>query len=173
MATEKKSEIRALLGLTQAQAAQLLGVTRAQFSMYECGKRSLPTEAMVKYSEYVVYITQVIPTPKPISKELHEKEIHASMDLLLEKYQLKQLKLERSVKKIKKEYQKAMALEQILVLEQKNTTKQNDALLDQMMKEAQEKMKKNNTLVQLEKEFEIEALKILIDQLHSKKAKLL
>lgn len=173
MATEKKSEIRSLLGLTQAQAAQLLGVTRAQFSMYECGKRSLPTEAMVKYSKYVVYITQMTPTPKSISNELSKKEIQASMDLLLEKYHLKQVKLERSVKKIKKTYQKAIALEQILLLEQKNTTKQNGALVDQMMKEVQEKMKKNNRLIQLEKELEIDSLKSLMEQLHSKKAKLL
>jgi hypothetical protein len=128
---------------------------------------------MVKYSEYVVYITQMIPTSQPISKELSKKEMRASIDLLLEKYQLKQVKLERSLKKIKKQYQKAVALEQILVLEQKNTTQQNDALLDQVMKEAQEKMKKNNTLLQLEKEIEIEALQVLIEKLHSQKSKLL
>ncbi|MGL2967458.1 helix-turn-helix domain-containing protein [Flavobacterium sp. XGLA_31] len=47
----KKITVRHELGLTQSAMADLLHIKRSQWSMYESGKRSLPTAAMVRLAE--------------------------------------------------------------------------------------------------------------------------
>src|SRR5688572_10966923 len=57
--------IKNLLGLTQEETAMLLGVTRGQWSMYDAGKRSLPSEAIKKLAVLLSHLKN----SKPASKE--------------------------------------------------------------------------------------------------------
>ncbi|MEO7584690.1 MAG: helix-turn-helix domain-containing protein [Ferruginibacter sp.] len=51
-------EIRQKFGLSQEQMAQYLSVSRSLLSLHEIGKRDLPTAAMVKLSELLLFIKQ-------------------------------------------------------------------------------------------------------------------
>jgi len=81
------------LGLKQQEMANLLGVSRAQWSMYECRKRKLPTAAKHLLSELLVHVeTQEEkskskrkgdPLPdqarKEIEQMLHENEFQQTL----------------------------------------------------------------------------------------------
>jgi transcriptional regulator with XRE-family HTH domain len=53
---KNKTTIRTLLGLSQQDMAVLLGVTRGHLSMYEIGKRDLPSHAMLLLAEMLAYV---------------------------------------------------------------------------------------------------------------------
>lgn len=53
----KAQSISKSLGITQEELASLLGVSRGQLSMYELGKRNLPTQAKLKLSRLLEVVT--------------------------------------------------------------------------------------------------------------------
>jgi predicted transcriptional regulator len=53
---KKETTLTQLLGITQLDAAMLLGVTASRWSMYSSGKRDLPTRAMVLLAEMLAYV---------------------------------------------------------------------------------------------------------------------
>ncbi|UPT71194.1 MAG: helix-turn-helix transcriptional regulator [Flavobacterium sp. JAD_PAG50586_2] len=52
----KKGNIRELLGASQEEMAVLLKISRAQWSMFESGKRDLPFEAKKQFAEMLTYV---------------------------------------------------------------------------------------------------------------------
>ena len=50
--TQKIKELRIDNDLTQASIADLLNITKQQYSLYETGKRKLPIDILKKLSEY-------------------------------------------------------------------------------------------------------------------------
>lgn len=86
---KKQNAIRESYGLTQVEMAILLGITRGQWSMYECGKRELPTSAMLILSEMVVHL-EAGKTKKATPKLAVKNETKAFVNALLKenKYQL-------------------------------------------------------------------------------------
>jgi transcriptional regulator with XRE-family HTH domain len=112
----KKSEnIREILGVSQEDLAVLLKVTRSQLSMYELGKRDLPTSALLQLA--------------PILKFMHEESLKlGSADLLkfqaeqqkkvleqlLKENQYKQKLLERKLEIAEKKYQSNVAAMQLM-----------------------------------------------------------
>ena len=53
----KKENIRELLGFTQEELAQYLEVSRSQLSLYELGKRKLPTTAINKLAKLLSIVS--------------------------------------------------------------------------------------------------------------------
>lgn len=51
-----KEKIRSLLGITQIEMAMLLKISRAQWSMYESGKRNLPLPAQLMMAKMLAYM---------------------------------------------------------------------------------------------------------------------
>lgn len=52
----RKGNIRELLGVSQEEMAALLKINRAQWSMFESGKRDLPAEAKIQFAEMIAYV---------------------------------------------------------------------------------------------------------------------
>jgi transcriptional regulator with XRE-family HTH domain len=53
---KKEPTLTTLLGITQQQAAMLLGVSRSQWSMFELGKRDLPLPAKQLLAEMLAHV---------------------------------------------------------------------------------------------------------------------
>jgi transcriptional regulator with XRE-family HTH domain len=71
---EKQINIRDLFGLTQPEMAMLLKISRARYSMFESGKRSLPLEAELR-------LANMLKQAKTIAAENHKKLPHAGPQL--------------------------------------------------------------------------------------------
>jgi transcriptional regulator with XRE-family HTH domain len=52
----KKGNIRELLGVSQGEMAALLKINRAQWSMFESGRRNLPPDARIEYNNLILYV---------------------------------------------------------------------------------------------------------------------
>ncbi len=98
-----QTSISSLLGLNQQDMALLLGVSRGQISMYEIGKRSLPTAALQKLATILSYLkereTLASKHPEPVNQKLLE-ECRAAYE------REKELKAYRQRKKIEQLEQK-------------------------------------------------------------------
>ncbi|UPT70462.1 MAG: helix-turn-helix transcriptional regulator [Flavobacterium sp. JAD_PAG50586_2] len=92
-----EKNISKLLGISQESLAMMLKVTRGQLSMYECGLRPIPTQAMKQLAEMIVlfYDKNTITTAKSLQEEnteLHAKAIKRQLeDNLLEQYPLRKI----------------------------------------------------------------------------------
>ena len=83
--TKKKGVIRELLGVSQKEMAILLKINRAQWSMFESGKRDLPFEAKIQFAEMLTYVQSARketsknkPKPSP-SDEKSTKKLKSSL----------------------------------------------------------------------------------------------
>lgn len=83
--------ITSLLGLTQNQMALLLGVSRAQWSMYESGKRNLPLQAkqllaemmgFLKFADKGVAVRQLVIAQQEVAKKRLEQLLTDNEDQL-------------------------------------------------------------------------------------------
>lgn len=89
---KKIHPIRESLGLTQEQAAVMLGVTRSHWSMYELGKRDLPLPAKERLAEILQFLQtlenkqkrtpQLKPDAAQLARQIRENEYQR---LILEK----------------------------------------------------------------------------------------
>ena len=71
---KKEDTICPLLGIRQEDMAMLLGITRAQWSMYESGKRDLPTNASILFSEMLAHVL----APETENKSIFPTELKPS-----------------------------------------------------------------------------------------------
>ena len=55
--------MRNKIGLSQQDMANLLGVTRQLYSMVETGKRTLPSDAALRFAALIPVLTQELPPP--------------------------------------------------------------------------------------------------------------
>ena len=93
---KKEQTITAILGITQQDAAMLLGVNRSQWSMFESGKRDLPLAAKQLLAEMLTYLQSseasaknMLPEPSPAAQHQLER--------LLRENQYQQLLLEKKI----------------------------------------------------------------------------
>ncbi|WP_136667891.1 helix-turn-helix transcriptional regulator [Flavobacterium sp. H122] len=166
--------IREQLGITQEEASEILGVTRGQLSMYELGKRDLPTHALVKLATLSNHVSDAMNKQKHV--DVDQKTVHREsgtiIDELLAKHQLKKIQLERNLKKMKATEQKAFAALQVAMYEQTHNKKANKNTVEHIQWQAEKKLANNNWQKQLACQFEIVALEGMIAALKAHKDKL-
>ena len=165
---------RDFLGITQEQMAVILGISKSLLSMYELGKRDLPTHALVKLAALSNHVNNTINKRKSsgVDKKTYSVKSVIIINELITEYQLKLLKLERKLRKIEKDDQKAFAAFQVSLYEQANNKQINNFNIQRMKRQAERKLEMNNWQKQLACQYEIMALKATIDALITQKDKL-
>jgi transcriptional regulator with XRE-family HTH domain len=98
------------LGLKQEEMAMLLGITRAQWSMFESRKRSLPTAAMQIYAELLAYLNAAESTGKRPPESLPTDMEKNSLKRLLLGNQVQQMKVARKLQAIVKKHDATIKL---------------------------------------------------------------
>ena len=79
----KQPSICSILGLTQEDAAKLVGVHRSQWSMFESGKRSLPAAANVILATLLSAAQAEPTTENGTAHNRHQSESHQLLNKLL------------------------------------------------------------------------------------------
>lgn len=125
--------LREQLGLSQEMMAQYLQITLSQLGMYETGKRDLPTAALVKIAEIVLFFEQKQKTTKE-EKELIKQQQARAQEIIkqqIKEFEYKQIKELRVMVKIQKKYNQSIQLHLLAQHLQKNKTPHTDILLQQ------------------------------------------
>lgn len=104
---KKEATIKNLFGLSQEEMAMLLGITRAQWAMYDINKRDLPSAANIKFATILSHLHNV--------KEPSDE----SRRLLKEEQEKRQEWLKREKSHL--EYKKLLLEKKILAMESKRT----------------------------------------------------
>lgn len=168
-------KIREVLGITQEQASQLLGVSRTYFAMYETGKRDLPTPVLLKLTKLWQLLNEK-PNEKSDSYYLSEYNKVDTLNFIEDQIndtKLKQLNLEKKQKKIKANHIKNQnALQLITFLKNEAKSEKEEELLESIENEVLKKLEKNNWKVQLELQFKIDSLKLQHEHLIAQKKSL-
>lgn len=167
--------IRKQLGLTQEEASEILGISRGQLSMYELGKRDLPTHALVKLATLSNHVSDAMNKRKDagIDKKVLQKASVTIIEELLAKHELKKRLLERKLKTMIANEQKAFAAMQVAIYEQENNKEAGKNELDHLLSQSEKKLARNNWQEQLACQYEIVALEGMISALRAHKDKLL
>ena len=92
----KKENIRELLGFTQEELAQHLEVSRSQLSLYELGKRKLPTTAINKLTKLLSIVS--IDDSKEI--EINNEYANIILRKLIQSNCYQKIKIEHKIKTI-------------------------------------------------------------------------
>lgn len=100
---KKENPIRHLLGVTQLEAAMLLGITRSQWSMFESGKRDLPLPAQQLLADMLSFVQSAY-VKKDRQVEASARQTEDAQRKLSE-LAFKQARLERQIAKIEQEHQ--------------------------------------------------------------------
>jgi transcriptional regulator with XRE-family HTH domain len=166
--------LRKLLGITQEEAAMLLGISKAQISMYEVGQRDLPTHALVKLATLSNHVSDAMNKRKDAGtdKKALQKVSVTIIEEMLAKHELKKKLLERKLKTMIANEQKAFAAMQVAIYEQKNNKEARKNELDHLLSQAEKKLARNNWQEQLACQYEIVALEGMITTLKAHKDKL-
>lgn len=112
----KKIDTRTKLNLTQVEMAMLLKITRSQWSLFELGLRSIPTAAMVKHTELILFLeTPINKTAKPLPQQeeqlLKKNKMHEEA---LAEALYKQEEVALKIAKMEKKYAAAVEVLQLL-----------------------------------------------------------
>lgn len=168
--TKKDRQLKSTLGLSQEEAAMLLGITRLQWAQFTTGRRDIPVAAKLKLAEVLSAIEKNKNKSKAVHKLL-ETEYQQTKDWLQQEWKaikFKEVALERKIKKIQQVREDAFkALEIVQYLVSKNDT--NMAKLIEIR--IKNTLKKNSLQQLQELELKKENLEMLKLQL-SKKLKL-
>ncbi len=145
------------LGLSQEMMAIYLAVTKSQLSMYEIGKRELPSAALTKLADLAVFFEQ-----NKISKEQEsefqkeqELKLKAFLDFQIKELQYKQMKEQRILHAIQKKYHQSLKLHAFALHLQKGKEKLADALLQQAISGVE----RNGLLLQTQQLLKLEGIK--------------
>ncbi|MCL9803890.1 helix-turn-helix domain-containing protein [Flavobacterium amniphilum] len=112
----EKDTFKKILGLTQDEIAPLLGITRAQWAMYEIGKRNLPSAAAVEFTKLLHYIQENHSKEMEMQDFMKEEEKRV-YDQLRKDMQKNEYKLNRLTKKMERAqglYEEALAALQVI-----------------------------------------------------------
>lgn len=167
---EKDTHIKSLLGLTQEEATMVFGITRMQWAQFITGRRDIPVTAKQKLADVLFTIqknktksdfaTTVIETEKKKSKEWMHQQLKA--------FTLKELQLERKIKKINEVRKEAFsALKVVAYLESHNET----SLAEFIKSRAKKTLNKQNLQHLQELELKKETLQMLKLNLEKKISK--
>jgi len=158
----KDKTIRSSLLLSQEEIALLLGIKRSVWSMYEGGKRDLPTTALLKLSK----LTNYADTLSLLTKRefpYHKTQQAKKQELLLkqiENNKIEQLLLEKKIKQLQHNYQKAEKTIQFVTLykEKEGLTDRDDVILENIQNKALTILEKNGLHFQTKHQLKLNAL---------------
>ena len=127
LAMKKTASIRAHLGLTQADMAKVLGVSRSLYSMHELGNRNLPVGAM---QALAIVLTQIDATQ---SKNPVNEQVSIPTALLVElqklcdesEYKLKEIKYKIDV--LKRRYKASVGAVKVTDWQKNQVQKSSDS----------------------------------------------
>ncbi|MFK7001851.1 helix-turn-helix domain-containing protein [Flavobacterium oreochromis] len=162
---------REYLGVTQEQIAKFLNISVSLYSMYEGGKRELPTAALIQLSSLIHFVktAQERTNEKTIEQEMVPSECLTWLQTTIEKQQLQLLQAKRTLKKIKKNYQKALALQTVADFTTQIESNKDFGSILQL--KAEKKLEKNNVIKQFQLETEILLLKQSLRYLKKREVK--
>lgn len=166
---------RKQLGITQEQMAEILGISMSLLSMYELGKRDLPTHALVKLATLSNHVSDAMNKRKDAGtdKKVLQKASVTIIEEMLAKHELKKKLLERKLKTMIVNEQKAFAAMQVAIYEQENNKEARKNELEHLLSQSEKKLARNNWQEQLACQYEIVALEGMISALRAHKGKLL
>ena len=97
--------ISALLGLSQQDMANLLGVSRSLFSMFESGKRDLPPNATQLLAEILAQVRPAITPTKGLGQTPHRAQRKLQIERLLRENEYQQLLNAKKIATATKRYE--------------------------------------------------------------------
>ena len=117
------NSVRTNLGLSQFEMANYLHIHRSQLTMYEQGKRDLPTHALVKLAEMELFLINF--NAQPSKSSLIEAEQLQKAVEIFEKHQkeiaFRQMVLQKKLEKLQANHKYNIhLLEFLIALEEKN-----------------------------------------------------
>lgn len=124
--------LRDQLGLSQEMMANYLKITLSQLAMHETGKRDLPTAALVKIAEILLFFEQKQKNEKEFLKQQQAK-VRQILTQQTKELEYKQIKEQRVLDKIQKKYNQNVQLHSLVQHLQKNKTTHTDVLLQQAL----------------------------------------
>jgi transcriptional regulator with XRE-family HTH domain len=159
--------LRDQLGLSQEIMAHYLKITLSQLAMYETGKRDLPTDALIKIAEIVLFFEQKQKVSK-VEKELLNNQQYKVREIIKQhtkELEYKQIKEQRTLDKIQKKYNQNLQLNSLAQHLQKSKTTQADVLLQQAIT----RIEKYSLANQTKQLLKLESIKSQLDYINTLK----
>ncbi len=132
--------MRNKIGFSQQDMANLLGVTRQQYSMVETGKRTLPADAALRFAAILPLLMADLPqptlptqVPNVLRSEIEQQLNRAKQDLFIAENALK-----ACLEEVKQHQHLLYFLEQINSLADFNLTSRGQQLISQLSQIQQE-----------------------------------
>lgn len=151
------SDFRDTLGISQEEAAMLLGVSRSQFSLFELGKRSLTTKAMVAYVEMWSYVQEK--TKLDVDKNAHtaldKEKIKIALEAQLAEVQYKKKFLQKKIVATEVKYKKAQAALHLVDYLRKKVNPNQENFIKLLEMTARKKTEKHGLVVQTQLQIEL------------------
>jgi transcriptional regulator with XRE-family HTH domain len=98
---DKKLEIRRLTGMSQQEAAAMLGISREALALYESGKRlSLPGSATLFHALLIVEMNNAVEPPAtdaPALSETARQQLRQKLEWIVKENRFQALKLQRQI----------------------------------------------------------------------------
>jgi transcriptional regulator with XRE-family HTH domain len=159
---ENNIKIQDLLGLKQEEMAIILKISRAQWSMYLSGKRSLPVAALLKLAEILNFVNkQDGLSTINLNSDLESERIKI-FQKQIKNNQFQQILLERKIKKFQNKF---ITLNNVIKIVRDLETKTENAdvtqqsFLNVLKTNAMIEIKKYNLIFQEQLQVELEVLK--------------
>jgi len=137
---KKHDNLRDLLGITQEDLAALLKISRTQLSMYEIGKRELPSTAIIQLADMLRYLQEDASKSADTTSLLKEQAIQKenTLEELKKENQYKQLVLKRKLNALEKKYKANFSAFQLTKYLEKHDT-ENGKLESHLLKTIERK----------------------------------
>jgi transcriptional regulator with XRE-family HTH domain len=117
----KLDSIRSALGLSQAEMARLLGISRSHWSMYELGRRSLPTGAAQTLAGLLPRMNAPEGRKKTPGKEGPESDSRGPvLERLLRDNEYRRAILDRKIDTLRRKLEKRVSRERFREIAAKN-----------------------------------------------------
>lgn len=137
---KKHDNIRDILGITQEDLAALLKITRTQLSMYEIGKRELPSTAIIQLAEMLRYLqedaSKSADTISLLKAQAIQKE--KALEELVKENHFNQMVLKRKLKVLEKKHNTSLSAFQLMKYLEKQDSK-NEKLESPLLKTIERK----------------------------------
>jgi transcriptional regulator with XRE-family HTH domain len=155
-------KIQDLLGLKQEEMAVVLKISRAQWSMYLSGKRSLPIAELLKLAEILDSVKQQDNLSAINLNSDLEPERKDFFQKLLKNNQFQQILLERKIKKFQNKFKTSNNVIKVVSHLESKTENANEiqqSFLNVLKTNARTEIKKYNLVFQEQLQIKLEVLK--------------
>ncbi|WP_310380463.1 helix-turn-helix transcriptional regulator [Flavobacterium sp.] len=152
------------LGLSQEMMAIYLAVAKSQLSMYESGKRELPTASLVKLADIALLLQRNESTAEAESElqKAQEVKLKTFLDFQINELEYKKLKEQRLLERIQKKYKQNVQLYSFAQHLQNSKTALAEVLLQQAIKGIEQNGLVNQTIQKMK----LEIITSQLDSIH-------